>query len=227
VSTRTVYGYVRLAIALICLVALVARYFWALGFGAFTGVNFFGYLTIHSNIWFMAITLVAGVVALRRDVDPRWLTTLRAATLTATVTSGVVFAILMYVAHTQGTVMDVDWSDHVLHFILPPLAIAEWLATPGRGRAQWRSIFLILGYVVVWGVLTLVRGAFVDWYPYFFLDPNQSGGIAVEVGLCTVAMAFFAVIASAIIGLSVRTLPEHIGVLVSQPRLARAMVARL
>lgn len=218
-------GYLRLGIAIVCLIALVERYFWALGFGAFTATNYFGYLTIHSNIAFTAVTFVAAALGLRRATDPQWLTTLRAIVLTATVTSGLVFAIIMYVAFSSGTGMDVDWSDDILHFALPPIAVAEWVLTKNRGRVQWRAIPIVLGYVAVYGVFTLIRGAVVQWYPYFFLDPKQVSNLAEEVGLCGVALAFFAVVASALIGLNTSRAPLR-GLVLAMRRSVPLNVAR-
>ncbi|CAN5200288.1 hypothetical protein BH11ACT2_BH11ACT2_00540 [soil metagenome] len=225
VTRQSLVGALRLTIAITCLIALVGRYFWALGFGAFTATNYFGYLTIQSNMSFTVVTLIAAGFGLRRAKDPRWLTTLRGIVLTATVTSGVVFAIIMYLAYAQGTGMDVDWSDHVLHFALPPLAIAEWILTKNRGRVQWRAIPVVLGYVTAYGIFTIVRGAFVHWYPYFFLDPTQVGSLAEEAALCGVALAFFSVIASALIGLNTTRAPLR-GLVLSLRRSVPLHVAR-
>jgi hypothetical protein len=225
VTRRSAFGFARLAIALICLVSLVERYHWALGYGAFTGVNYFGYLTIHSNMAFTAVTFAAAFFGMRRGTDPQWLTTLRGIVLTATVTSGLVFAIIMYVAYSSGTGMDVDWSDDILHFVLPPIAIAEWILTKNRGRVQWRAIPIVLGYVAVYGVFTLIRGSMVHWYPYFFLDPRQVSNLAEEVGLCGVALAFFAVVASALIGLNTSRAPLR-GLVLAVRRSVPLTVAR-
>ena len=43
---RAMFGFLRLLMAAICLVALVARFLWGLGSATFTPDNFFAYLTI-------------------------------------------------------------------------------------------------------------------------------------------------------------------------------------
>ena len=90
---------------------------------------------------------------------------------------------------------------------------------------QWRAIPIVLGYVAVYGVFTLIRGAYVHWYPYFFLDPSQVSNIGEEVGLCTVALVFFAVIASALIGLNTTQAPLR-GLVLSLRRSVPLNVAR-
>lgn len=197
-----IVGYLRLALALGCGIALIFRYFWGLGSATFRAGNFFGYLTIESNIGFVAMSILGGVVALRSATDPGWLTTARAVVLTCTVSSGVVYALLVQQSAVRGLPISVPWSDVVLHWVLPVLAIAEWTLVRGRGRAAWRSIVIVIGFVVVWGVLTLLRGAIVGWYPYFFLDPNQVSGIPELAVYSAIALAFFAAIAAGVVGLS-------------------------
>lgn len=195
------FGGIRLALGLTGATALVARFFWATGEGL-DPVSFFGYLTIQSNILFAAMSLVAGVLALKLDRDPQLLTTLRTIVLTMTCTSGVVFVILVVEAQAMGTPMEVPWEDIVLHYVLPLFAVAEWFAAPGRGRGQWRAIPITLGFVGAFGVFTLVRGAVVEWYPYFFLDPRAVSSIGEMAVFCALALAIFSVIGAAVIGLS-------------------------
>jgi hypothetical protein len=202
VTTRSAFGYVRLALALACTVALVARFIWGLGSATFTASNFFAYLTIQSNMVFVVTQVVAGLVALRVRDDPQWLTTIRATVLTCTVTAGIVFAFLVQQAGERGFRIDVPWSDQILHFILPVLALADWVLAPGRGSALWRSLGYTLAFTFGWGGVTLVRGSIVGWYPYFFLDPNQVSGIAEFSLLSGIAVSVFVGVGAAVVGLS-------------------------
>jgi len=201
-TVRAVVGIVRLIGAIVCAVALVARFVWGLGSVTFTASNFFAYLTIQSNLAFVAVMAVAGVVALRSPRDPRWLTTARATVLSCTVSAGAVFALLVEQAGVRGLPLSVPWSDQVLHFWLPALALVDWTISPGRGRALWRSVVFVQVYTVVWGVVTLIRGSVVGWYPYFFLDPAQISGIGEFLLLSCVALGSFAALSSGVVLLS-------------------------
>lgn len=180
----------------------MSRFRWGIGSATFSTGNYFAYLTIQSNIAYAAISVVAGIWLIRHRVDPPWLTNLRAVVLSCTVSAGVVFAFLIEQAGEQGYLIVVPWSDRVLHFVLPAFALIDWIAAPGRRRASWRAIAFVLGYTVVWGLLTLVRGALAGWYPYFFLDPVQLTGFGQFVGYCGIALTLFAAISSGLIGLS-------------------------
>lgn len=201
-TVRAAFGYSRLVWAALCSGALVARLLWGLGSVTFTVDNFFAYLTVQSNIAFVVVSVAAGLIALLSRADPRWLTTARAIVLSYTMTAGIVFAFLLQQAGQRGVRVDVPWSDIVLHFVLPVAALVDWLVAPGRGRALPRTIWFAITYPIIWGVLTLVRGSIVGWYPYFFLDPAQVGGIGEFALYSTFALAVFAAVAALLVWIS-------------------------
>jgi len=202
VTARAAFGTARLVLAAVCVVALVSRFVWGLGSITFNAANFFAYLTIQSNIAFVVIATLAGISALRGPTDPKWMTTARAVVLSCIVTAGIVYAILLQQAGERSFAIDVPWSDQVLHFWLPAIAILEFLLAPGRGPAPWRTIPVVLGYPVVWGLLTLWRGAVVGWYPYFFLNPALVNGIGEFALFSGLALLLFAGLAAGFVALS-------------------------
>lgn len=196
-------GFVRLTMAGVCVVSLVARYLWGLGSITFEPGNFFGYLTIQSNMAFVLVASFAGIAALRGGrANPR-LDAVRAAVLTCTVTAGVVFAIIVQQSSLRAIRIDVPWSDVVLHYILPAIALLEWAVSPRAHRSSWRVLAVVVGYTLCWGGLTMLRGALTGWYPYYFLDPNQSNDLGEFVLFAGAALVAFAAIGSAVVGLSV------------------------
>lgn len=203
-TARTWFAVARLAGATLCLTALVHRLLWGLGSQTIAGQNFFAYLTIQSNIAFVALAVTGGAIALHRVEDPRWLTDLRTVVLSWTITAGLVFALLIWQANLRGIPMTVPWSDHVLHFTLPALAVAGWIFGPGRRKARWRLVVWVLAYPIVWGLLTMWRGSRIGWYPYYFLDPRQVSGPPEFLLTSAIALAVFAGVACGLIGLSRR-----------------------
>jgi hypothetical protein len=209
-SARAV-GALRLALSALASVALVARFVWGLGSATFEPGNFFGYLTVQSNIAYVAVEVIAAVAALHGRDESARLANLRAIVLSCTVTSGIVFALIVSQSALRGVRVDVPWSDIVLHFVLPCLALAEWVLVP-RADVRWRVVVFVLGYPLVWGGLTIFRGAFVEWYPYYFLDPRQLNSAVEFFVLTGIALAVFAIVGSALVAvphrLSRRTAPD-------------------
>ncbi|HAM25508.1 MAG TPA: hypothetical protein DCP11_02085 [Microbacteriaceae bacterium] len=234
VTVRAAFGALRLGMAGLCVVALVARFIWGLGSATFTAGNFFAYLTVQSNMVFVVVSVLAGILALRGTDDPAWLDTMRATVLSLTMSSGAVFGFLVEQAGARGFRIDVPWSDQVLHFWLPSVALLDWIIAPGRGRALWRTVSIVLGFTVGWGVFTLIRGPIVGWYPYFFLDPAQVSGPAEFFLFGAFALALFGSISTALVAIS-RTQPlyprwaeRHVPraeLAVTRPRTARVRAA--
>jgi hypothetical protein len=193
VTLQRIVGVVRIAAATTGIVALIGRYVYGLDFVTFSTANFFGYLTIQSNVAGVCVFSIGGALAVRGRDDAEWVTVLRAIVTTCLTVAGVVFALLVSQASAQAYYLEVPWSDVLLHFVLPVVAVADWIVTPGRQRVPWRLIPLVVGYPIVWGMSTMVRGSIVGWYPYFFLDPLQVtiGQFAI---LNAAALSFFALV---------------------------------
>lgn len=201
-TMRIAFGWSRLLTAAVCGVALVDRLFWGLGSQTIAGQNFLAYLTIESNIAFAVLALIAGIIALRTPEDPAWLTTARAVVLSWTITAGLAFALIVWQAGLHGIPIWVPWSDVVLHFVLPAWTVVAWVFGPGRRAASWQIVPYVLLYPVAWGVFTIWRGGLVGWYPYYFLDPRQVSGLPEMIVTCVIALAIFALVASALVALS-------------------------
>ncbi|WP_227468216.1 Pr6Pr family membrane protein [Microbacterium sp. YJN-G] len=200
--TRTIFGWSRLLAAAVCIVSLAHRMLWGMGSQTLASDNFFAYLTIQSNIAFALLAIVAGITAFLRAEDPVWLTTARALVISWTVTAGLAFSIIVWQAGLRGIPITVPWSDVVLHYVLPALAVISWLIGPGRREASWRMVPFVLLYPVIWGVFTIWRGGIIGWYPYYFLDPRQVSG-PLEMALsCAMALSIFAAVASVLVLLS-------------------------
>lgn len=163
-------------------------------------VNFLSYFTIDSNILTVVSFLVGAVfLILKRDDTPRWAIFRASVTAYMTVTFIVYNTLLRGVNVAEGLV--VPWTNEVLHVIGPLLVIADWLFAPGRRRLEWKSIWIIIIFPLVWAIYTMIRGPFAEnplagehtWYPYPFLNPD----IAPEG---YVSVAFYIVLIAAIIG---------------------------
>ncbi|BDI22369.1 Pr6Pr family membrane protein [Herbiconiux sp. L3-i23] len=201
-ALRYTIGTVRLLAAATGVVALIARFIYGLSFRSFVSVDFFGYLTVQSNMAAVVVTAVAGITALRGRHESATLSAARAAIACFLLVAGIVFALLVSQAPSVGYRIDVPWSDQILHFVLPGFVLVDWLVSPGRKRVGWRLLSLALGYPIVWGIVTIIRGEFVGWYPYFFLDPAQSGYPLTLIVYGAAALALFALVESCLIAAS-------------------------
>lgn len=195
--TRLAFGAGRLLCAVAVLVCMVARYIRA---SPWVGpIDFLAYLTIQSNIAFVVVATVGGVVALRSGLDHPRLDVPRVVVLSLVVTAGILFALILQQSGARGIRVDVPWSGIALHFVLPLFAVADWVLSPRHHRVSFRVLVAIVGYPVVWGIATMIRGPMVGWYPYYFLDPAQIDSPLEFAGLAALMLAVFAAVGSLLI----------------------------
>jgi len=163
-------------------------------------INFFSYFTIDSNVGTVIVFVIGAVVLLRKRDDPRWFGILRACVVSYMTVTGIVYNTLLRGIPVPLNAV-VPWTNEVLHVVGPVLIILDWLFAPGRLRLEWKHLWWVVSFPIVWAVYTMIRGPFAyndvaqkrTWYPYPFLDPNTPG----SEGYVTVA--FYVVLIAAII----------------------------
>jgi hypothetical protein len=164
-------------------------------------VNFFSFFTIESNILTVVVFLIGAVCLIKGETpEPRWLSIGRASVTAYMATTGIVYNVLLRgIELPQGATL--PWSNEVLHVIGPILMVLDWLLAPGRNRLEWKSIWVIVIFPLVWGVYTLIRGPLTFdgvtgneyWYPYPFMNPNLAPEGYISV-------AFYLVLIAGVIG---------------------------
>lgn len=198
-------GVFRLAVALLEIVALVGNFQYVLGFRFFATTNFFSYFTVQSAMAAVVGLLIAAAFALLAPSDPPWLGVLRTIVTVYVLVSGIVFGLIVVQASTRDYRVDVPWSDTLLHFVVPALVVIAWttdtvLAT--NPRVPWSTVGWVLVYPSGWLVFTLVRGAEVGWYPYFFLDEAQVDGAVGVILYCALVLVIFVALTAALVAIN-------------------------
>ncbi len=133
-------------------------------------VNVFAFFTVLSN-------LIVGVSSLLLALNPQRRST---AFATFRLTGVVAIAITGIVFHSVlSKLLDLEsWAlvaDHTLHTVVPILAVLGWLLYGPRGVASRRAVWGSLLFPLAWFVFTLIRGEFVGFYPYPFVDVIHLG----------------------------------------------------
>jgi len=177
---RMFFGLLGLSAVATEIVVLVDR-------GRFVPANFFSYFTIESNL-FAACVFVLGGLALARGKKTSGLDMLRGAATLYMVITGVVFALLL--SGIEGAEFTaVPWDNIVLHYLMPIVVFADWLTDPPGSRIAFKKALWWLAFPLAYFAYSLVRGHFVGWYPYPFMNPAEKGyvGVAVMGALMAVA----------------------------------------
>lgn len=180
----------RALAAIAALVAIAYQVGKGLEHKGFSATNYFSYFTELSNLFAAAIFLYGAThLASTRS---RTVELLRGAAVVYMLTTGIVYAVLL-----SGQDVTYPWVNTIAHRIMPVAVALDWAIDPPRVRLELRRTILWLSFPLVYVVYTLIRGAIVNWYPYFFVNPDRHGGYLLVAGDCAaIAVGIAALVAA-------------------------------
>jgi hypothetical protein len=151
-------------------------------------VRFFSYFTVSTNIIVATALTVIAFFPLTRMGEFFRRPTVQAAVASYISIVGIVYSLfLRSVWDPQG------WNavaDHLLHDAMPLAFVIYWLIFAPKHGIKLNDPVKWLIYPLIYIVYSLVRGAFVLWYPYWFVDVTKLGYTAALTNTVLVLIAF-------------------------------------
>jgi len=140
---------------------------------AFATVRYLSYFTVLSNLLVLLTTGSAAVQSQTRLAEFFARARVRAGiALYIGLTMAIYFTILRHLWQPQGAQW---WADTGLHYAVPLLYLGWWLACVPHGRLGWSDLPRWLLFPLAYVLWALLRGQWVDEYPYPFLDVGVLG----------------------------------------------------
>lgn len=196
-KTSMSLGFIRLAMAL----ALFGSIFWQItdrvAHNLFRPTEYFTFFTITSCLLTGLALTIGGLRVLRNQPETRFLTLFRLTMAASMVIVGVIYNALLTGSVDERDI-GYDWPvlpNLVLHTYMPILVFLEWLVARTAVPLKLKSVFWVLVYPLTWLAFAIVRGLITNWYPYWFLNPNEDGGIPQMLQWILTIAAFFVVLA--------------------------------
>lgn len=179
----------RLLLSLLAFSALITQFVTRAQVKPFNPVNFFSFFTIESNILVAVILLLSslGTATFGRSEQ---FGVLRGAATVYILTTGLIYFLLLR-GLEESLQTAIPWVNTVLHYIMPLAMILDWVINPPTKTITWKQATSWLIFPLLYVIYSLIRGSFVNWYPYPFLDPRIGGygrvflysiGISVVIG---------------------------------------------
>ena len=166
--------------------------------GVFDGelrLSVFNYFTLLSNV-LCAVYFGAAVIYETRKKDTLLPVLKGAVVLSITVTGLVYHFMLSGSFQMQGTMA---LSNILLHYVVPAMAVLDWLVFDRKGRYTWKSPLLWVLLPLVYFFYAVVRvslGATLGYdgnrYPYPFLNADALGWGQVVVNVLVMGLSFIA-----------------------------------
>ncbi|WP_240739745.1 Pr6Pr family membrane protein [Micrococcus luteus] len=148
------------------------------------------YFTFLSNF---LVGLTSLLLALRLHRPGTLFRVLRVTGVVCIVITGVVFNVLLRDADPMTAVE--RFNDTLQHIVTPILTPVLWAVFGPRRQITWRVVWLSTLIPLAWLAFTLLRGPWLDWYPYTILDVPRLGYDGVAVYVVAILVFFVAVAA--------------------------------
>lgn len=161
-------------------------------------VVYFSFFTTQTNV--LAVLIFLTPVIAPRSWLGRWAESagVRAAVAMYIAVVGLVFHfILSPTWKPEGLAAAGNWA---VHYIMPAAVVLDWLMFTPKGRLRWIDPVKWLAFPLVYGLWTVIHGALIGWYPYFFIDIGRIGWAAAMVNYACL-LVFFLIVGLAIVGL--------------------------
>jgi hypothetical protein len=164
--------------------------------GGSSAGNFFSYFTIQTNILitvYYLLTFISNVKGRKNEGRaPAY------ARMSIIVYAGIVAVVYWALLAVEYFPVDPAglFANLALHLVLPASVFVFLLIDKPRSAASRVSLFYVLLYPAVYCVYTMVRGSITGWYPYFFMDPQKTGGVIPLIFSLLGLMVFFLLFAS-------------------------------
>jgi hypothetical protein len=165
--------------------------------------EYFSYFTIITSLFTAAVLIGSGVGLLRGNLSSnnsldslRWLK-LRLTVTAAYVIVAVVYNLLLRNQPPAAEDGNYQWPtapNEILHVYAPIIVLLDFILSDSLERLRWSEVLGVLIYPIVWLVLTVIRGSIFGWWPYWFLDPTDKGGIPQMLMYTAIITAFFAIV---------------------------------
>ena len=199
--------FLRLITSASLLTAIIWQVTDRLNHNNFRPTEYFAYFTIHTSLIAAVVLAVAGIRELQGKSDTKALTLARLSVSTYAIVVAVVYNALL-----RGTKVlpgdpdyGYDWPvlpNEILHVWAPIFIVLDFALTVTVTKLKFKQIFWTLLFPLAWLVFTIIRGLNTDWWAYWFLNPNEEGGVTGVVTFILAIVVFMLVSASASLGLN-------------------------
>lgn len=177
-------SWVRIGFAILTFSAVITQLFTSISLGR-SVANFFSFFTIESNILAGALLLLTGIYGLLRGRADKFDFLRGAATLYMSMT-GIIYVLLLS-GNEVSLQTTTPWVNMVLHYIMPVIILIDWLASPPAKAIRFERALWWLTFPALYLLYSFIRGPFVNWYPYPFINPLNTDWQAI-VATCLVIL---------------------------------------
>lgn len=146
----------------------------------FRPAEYFSYFSIQGTLIAAVLLGYTGWLAWMGIPEKRQVTIARVSATTYIVVIAVVYNALL--RGTPGDIRDAgyEWPvipNEIIHVWAAVIILLDWLLIAGFAQVRLRAALWVAVYPLAWLAFSVTRGIIDGWWAYWFLDPNDEGGI--------------------------------------------------
>jgi hypothetical protein len=146
----------------------------------FRPAEYFSYFSIQGTIIAAAVLGYTGWLAWKGTPEKKWVTIARVSTTTYIVVIALVYNALL--RGSAGDVRDAGYAwpvvpNEIIHVWAAVIILLDWLLIAGASKVRLRAALWVAAYPLAWLVFCITRGMLDGWWAYWFLNPNEPGGV--------------------------------------------------
>lgn len=195
-------AYLRFGTALAMLASVVWQITSRVVNNVFRPADYFSYFTIQTSLIAIVTLGVSGWFAWTGRTETRTLNIVRLSTVTFTVVVTLVYNLLLRGLDNDPLDGNYQWPvlpNEILHVWAAIFMLIDWILSSRRINLRVRTIFWVLAFPLVWLIYSITRGLMVDWWPYWFINPNGEAGVTGMISYIVGIMLFLLTIAIGLI----------------------------
>jgi hypothetical protein len=170
----------------------------------FRPFEYFAYFSIVSAIFAGLLLLLTSVMAFKNQEETKRVEIARLSLTVAMIVVGVVYHALL--SNVANDVRDGDYvwpvfPNEFIHTYAPILIVLDYLLSNKAFNIRLRAAFWVAVFPLAWLVFSLIRGTVTNWWPYWFINPNEEAGIPGMLSYIGAITVFFLVLGFAVLGI--------------------------
>ena len=147
----------------------------------FRPAEYFAYFSIQGTLIASVMMAYTGWLAWSGTVEKRQGTIARVSATTYSVVIALVYNALL--RGTPGDIRDAgyDWPvvpNEIMHVWAAVFMLLDWLVVAGASQVRLRAAFWVAAFPLAWLAFSVTRGIVDGWWAYWFLNPNDEGGLS-------------------------------------------------
>jgi hypothetical protein len=146
----------------------------------FRPAEYFSYFSIQGTLIAAVMLGYTGWLAWMGTAEKHQVTIARVSATTYAVVIAVVYNALLRGSAPDPRDVGYAWPvipNEIMHVWAAVFLLLDWLIVAGASRVRLRAALWVAVYPLAWLAFSVTRGILDGWWAYWFLNPNEPGGV--------------------------------------------------